>query len=82
MNSRQWLAGRQFVSPGEKKLRFAHQPLNEQAAQELSLYPGPTGLSVIFRQTTKTQQAFEMLKSQLDPQPSHRNVKEKLERSV
>jgi len=66
MNSRQWLGGRQCVSPGEKKLRFAHQPLDEQTAQEFSLYPGPTRLGVVFRQAAQAKQAFEMLKSEFD----------------
>ena len=41
MNSRQWLGGREAISPGEKELCVSHEPFDEQPAEQLRLNPGP-----------------------------------------
>src|SRR5689334_16105969 len=66
MNSRQWLGGRESISPGKKELRLAHQAFDQKAAKQFRLDPRSAGLLVIFWQAAKPQETFEMLEAKLN----------------
>jgi hypothetical protein len=70
MNSRQWLGGRQSISPRKKEFCLAHPSLNQQATKQFGLNPSPTRGFVIFGQAAQPQQTFQMLEAQFDL-PSH-----------